>query len=72
MIAGNVSYSLSGFGATKADSSTVGVAMILAARFTVGFSAGSYAVVQSYLSYATKPSQVCSHVSREVSLTIEC
>ena len=56
MIMGNFCYSL----AYKvfSDTTEVNVVMLLAGRFVVGFAAGNYAVVQSYFSYATKPSQV--------------
>ena len=46
------------------------LAMLLGGRFLVGVAAGNYAVVQSYFSYATKPSQRLSVMSWNAGTTV--
>ncbi len=67
MIAGNCCYSLSYnlFPQTNAN-----LAMLMVGRFTVGFAAGNFAVVQAYFSYATKPSQRLAVMSWNAGTTV--
>ena len=48
----------------------INVGMLLGGRFVVGFAAGNYAVVQSYFSYATKPSQRLAVMSWNAGTTV--
>lgn len=68
MILGNFCYSLAhSVFSTQVE---VNVAMLLVGRFVVGFAAGNYAVIQSYFSYATKPSQRLAVMSWNAGTTV--
>ena len=61
MVAANFLYSLAD--KTFTLNQAANIAMLLSGRFLVGVAAGNYAVVQSYFSYATRPSQRLSVMS---------
>lgn len=68
MIAGNCCYSLSYN--LFANNTSANLAMLMVGRFTVGFAAGNFAVVQAYFSYATKPSQRLAVMSWNAGTTV--
>mmetsp|Transcript_19559 Transcript_19559/g.33619 ORF Transcript_19559/g.33619 Transcript_19559/m.33619 type:complete len:603 (-) Transcript_19559:63-1871(-) len=68
MILGNFCYSMAY--RTFGDNVYINVGMLLGGRFVVGFAAGNYAVVQSYFSYATKPSQRLAVMSWNAGTTV--
>jgi MFS family permease len=69
MIAGNVVYSLA-YNRYDGFSLDANLAMLMVGRFLVGFAAGNFSVIQSYFSYATKPSQRLTVMSWNAGTTV--